>query len=298
MGGAGAPRGGAAWGQDPQFGPKGPGFSLAPARWTRKYGSVKGADWPSGRGSARRRCARFYLGNRIGYRKGAKDAPEFAREPSEAGNVGMKTQSYRQFKIAVTAALACIALGGADLNLGGVCQAQTAASAPQPPPDLPPALNEVVRLARAGLSEEVILAKIRNDGKTYSLTTDQIIYLSSAGISQNVITALLQAGPGAPSATLAGPGTTNAAPAAPAQAEPPPLDAAPAELDPQRPRTGHGSGPGPCVRLGQRGPGHGPRSCYGALSGHGSGPGARGDGNSGQFCGRSEPEPRSMDPAI
>ncbi len=245
MGGAGAPRGGAAWGQDPQFGPKGPGFSLAPARWTRKYGSVKGADWPSGRGSARRRCARFYLGNRIGYRKGAKDAPEFAREPSEAGNVGMKTQSYRQFKIAVTAALACIALGGADLNLGGVCQAQTAASAPQPPPDLPPALNEVVRLARAGLSEEVILAKIRNDGKTYSLTTDQIIYLSSAGISQNVITALLQAGPGAPSATLAGPGTTNAAPAAPAQAEPPPLDAAPASSTPSAPAPATGPAPAP-----------------------------------------------------
>ena len=76
----------------------------------------------------------------------------------------MKKQNFRNLRAVVAAAMAGIVLGWTGLNLGGVVQAQTAVSAPQPPPDLPPALKEVVKLARAGLSEEVILAKIKNDG--------------------------------------------------------------------------------------------------------------------------------------
>jgi formylglycine-generating enzyme required for sulfatase activity len=57
---------------------------------------------------------------------------------------------------------------------------------------LPPALQEVVKLARAGLNQDVIVAKIKNDGVSYDLTIEQVRYLSSAGISQEVIAALRQ----------------------------------------------------------------------------------------------------------
>ncbi|MGO9201343.1 MAG: DUF6600 domain-containing protein [Limisphaerales bacterium] len=130
-------------------------------------------------------------------------------------------------KATTAVVLACAALGWAGLSLGGLCQAQTSTNAAQPPADLPPALNEVVKLVRAGLSEEVILAKIKQDGASYNLTTDQIIYLSGAGMSQNVIAALMQSKPGGQPAVPAGAGATSAAPPAAASAEPPPLDSAP-----------------------------------------------------------------------
>jgi len=136
----------------------------------------------------------------------------------------MKKQNLRNWKATTAVVLACVTLGWAGLNLGGICQAQTPANAPQPPSDLPPAVTELVKLAKAGLSEDVILAKIKNDGLGYNLTTDQIIYLSSAGMSQNVIAALMQTKSGGVPAAPANAGVTNPAPTA---AEPPPLDAAP-----------------------------------------------------------------------
>jgi len=145
----------------------------------------------------------------------------------ETENIRMKKQNFRDLKMTTAVVLACAALGWAGLNLGGICQAQTPANATQPPPDLPPALTDVVKLARAGLSEEVILAKVKNDGLSYNLTTDQIIYLSSAGLSQNVITALMQSKPGGLPAAAASTGATNPAAPATAPAEPPPLDSPP-----------------------------------------------------------------------
>jgi hypothetical protein len=142
----------------------------------------------------------------------------------ETESIRMKKQHLRDLRATAMVALACVTLGWAGLNLGGICQAQTPATAPQPPSDLPPAVSELVKLAKAGLSEDVILAKIKNDGLSVNLTTDQIIYLSGAGMSQNVIAALMQSKAGGGQAGPAAAGTTN--PAAPATAEPPPLDAA------------------------------------------------------------------------
>ena len=144
-------------------------------------------------------------------------------------------------------ALACATLGWAGLNLGSVCRAADAAAAPQAPSDLPTAVQEVVKLAKAGLSEEVLLAKIKNDGVSYNLTTDQIIYLSGAGVSQNVITALMQTKPGGGPATPAAAGATNSAPAAAAQAEPPPLDATPAGPTAPAPAAAPTTAPAPAL---------------------------------------------------
>ena len=82
---------------------------------------------------------------------------------------------------------ACIA-AACLLGMGGHM-----ASAQPPPAVLPRGVQDVIKLSRAGMSEEVILAQIKSAGASYNLTADQLIYLSNQGVSQNVIKALLSA---------------------------------------------------------------------------------------------------------
>jgi hypothetical protein len=118
------------------------------------------------------------------------------------------------------------------------CLAQTAAV-----PSLPPGVQDVVKLAKAGLSEDVVLTYIKNAGASYNLSADQLIYLQSQSVTQNEIKALLGAGSSslpAPAPVVARPApaplatTQVAAPAAPQYAsapvasEPPPAAAVPA----------------------------------------------------------------------
>ena len=155
-------------------------------------------------------------------------------ENSQLKDLGMNMRNLRDLKVTTAAVLTCAAVGLAGWDLGNTCQAQTSTntpptagdSAPRRRTDLPPAVEDLVKLARAGLSEEVILAKIRNDGVAYNLTTDQIIYLSNEGVSQNVIAALMQTKPGSPAPISPSPAEAAPASAAPAPAEPPPLDSA------------------------------------------------------------------------
>ena len=81
---------------------------------------------------------------------------------------------------AIVAAWAC-------LTAGAVSQAQTTAA------NLSPDLQEIVKFSQAHMSDDVILAYIKNSGKTYSVSADDMLYLNSQGVSQPVISALLQA---------------------------------------------------------------------------------------------------------
>jgi hypothetical protein len=66
-----------------------------------------------------------------------------------------------------------------------------AASAPGVAAPLPPTAEDCVRLARAGMGEDLILTFVRQDRKVpYPLTEDQRIYLENQGVSKNVIRAL------------------------------------------------------------------------------------------------------------
>jgi hypothetical protein len=80
------------------------------------------------------------------------------------------------------------------LPLSGL-RAQTSAEAPAPPaaqaPSLSPGSAEVVRLAGAGTSDDVVLAYIQNSTATFDLNADQILYLRDIGVSSPVITAML-----------------------------------------------------------------------------------------------------------
>ena len=86
---------------------------------------------------------------------------------------------------------------------------------------LPPGVQEVLKLAHAGISEDIILAQVKSSGASYSLSADQIIYLSGQGVSQTVIKALL---PGAATPAPTAP-TVPAAPVAPTVPAAPPTPA-------------------------------------------------------------------------
>ena len=67
----------------------------------------------------------------------------------------------------------------------------------QTAPSLPPGVQDVVKLVKAGLGEEVVLAHIKNTGASYTLSADQIIYVHQQGVSENEMRALM--GSGSPS---------------------------------------------------------------------------------------------------
>jgi hypothetical protein len=77
---------------------------------------------------------------------------------------------------------------GAGLALSSsVAQAQYNAPAPQ----LAYGVPQILQLEQAKVSDDTILAYIKNSGNSYGLTADQIIYLKQQGVSDPVITAML-----------------------------------------------------------------------------------------------------------
>jgi hypothetical protein len=94
------------------------------------------------------------------------------------------------------------------------------------PANLSPGLQEVVKLTKAHMTDDVILAYIRNSAATYNLSADDILYLNNQGVSQAVLSALLQAKPaaGAPA-----PQPAYNPPAQPLPSTPPPMVNPPGE---------------------------------------------------------------------
>jgi hypothetical protein len=65
--------------------------------------------------------------------------------------------------------------------------AATSATAPQ----LAYGVPQVLQLAQAKVSDDTIIAYIKNTGNSYGLTADQIIYIRQQGVSDAVLTAML-----------------------------------------------------------------------------------------------------------
>jgi len=81
-------------------------------------------------------------------------------------------------------------------------RAQTPDSSPPPPengtapsvspvPSISTAASDVVRMAEAGTSEDVLVAYVKNSNSRYDLSADQILYLRDVGLTSPVITAML-----------------------------------------------------------------------------------------------------------
>jgi hypothetical protein len=65
--------------------------------------------------------------------------------------------------------------------------------------------EDIRKLVAAGISEEIVLTYIRTNGPAARLSTDDLIELKSAGVSDRVLTALLPGSRQAPSPSYAAP---------------------------------------------------------------------------------------------
>ena len=66
------------------------------------------------------------------------------------------------------------------------------------PATVSPNLQEVIKLTKAHMTDDVILAFIHNSGAAYNLSADDVLYLNGQGVSQPVISALIQSKATAP----------------------------------------------------------------------------------------------------
>lgn len=66
-------------------------------------------------------------------------------------------------------------------------------SGTQPAPLTPKALTveDIVKMSKAGISEDVIIQKIKKGGQAFDLSPDQMIELKSAGVSDKVVQTML-----------------------------------------------------------------------------------------------------------
>jgi hypothetical protein len=160
----------------------------------------------------------------------------------------MNTIKLSNKKATVVFGVVCITITGMFWNATNAFSGDAA-----PPPNLSPAVQEVVKLAQAHLGDDVILAYIKNSGASYTLSADDIVYLKGQGVSQNVIAVLLQRGsasaPVAPVSTDSAPPPPPSQPeaaAAPATSTPaPPPSAVPPEAEGSAPTTAPTPEPAP-----------------------------------------------------
>lgn len=142
---------------------------------------------------------------------------------------------YMNSKLAVAAiwlAAAGVMTSAENRTLG-----QTAADSQSMALTLPAGVQDAMKLSQSGVGEDVIIAKIRRDGVSYNLNSDQIIYLNKQGVPQHVIAALLQGGASpavtsAPVAPVVPMPATPAPPIAPTQPAPEPVNPPPGAAPP------------------------------------------------------------------
>jgi hypothetical protein len=96
------------------------------------------------------------------------------------------------------------------LWLAAVCAADT--------PVLSPGVEDIGKLAAAKVGDETILAYVRNSKSTFHLTSDDIIYLNGRGVSQAVMTSLLQGGAAPAPSTPTAPPSAPSTPSSPSPA--------------------------------------------------------------------------------
>jgi hypothetical protein len=160
--------------------------------------------------------------------------------PAIPGELNLELKKYRLMKMWATRTCLFASLGVASLVVLNA-KAQTAApasatSAPAvsdtAPVKLPYGVEDVLKLSRAQVSEDVTLNFIHNSGTIYNLGPNDIVYLRNQGVSDRVINTMLdqrknvpaetaaQAAPPPAAATSPAPAYSDANAAAAAQASP------------------------------------------------------------------------------
>ena len=113
----------------------------------------------------------------------------------------MKTANFQNL---VLATIVTILMWSAPAVLA---QEKTAAAS-VPAPQLGYGVSQILQLKQAEIGDKTIIAYIKNSGNIYGLNADQIIYLRQQGVSDAVLTAMLQQ----PRQTAAVPTITTSAP--------------------------------------------------------------------------------------
>jgi len=111
--------------------------------------------------------------------------------------------------------LAVMAVAGMALSESTAVAEDSSVPNPVPPaavnapvPQLAYGVAQIVKLTQAKVSDDTIMAYIKSYGNGYGLNADQIIYLRQQGVSDAVITAMLnQPKPGVATATIPMPTT-------------------------------------------------------------------------------------------
>lgn len=91
----------------------------------------------------------------------------------------------------------------------------------------PLSVEDVVRLSQAGVAQDLIITRIKKNGKAFDLSTDELLALRKSGVSDTVIKYLLDpsqpyAPPAPAPARTPTPAPVSGAPPIPAKAAPPP----------------------------------------------------------------------------
>jgi hypothetical protein len=112
----------------------------------------------------------------------------------------MKTMTSRAPLDVLIAAIFCVPIlaFAADTNstpgVATATQTPTAASQPEvvsAPVKLPYGVEDILKLSRAQVGDEITLNYIRNSGTIYNLGPQEIVYLRSQGVSERVVNAML-----------------------------------------------------------------------------------------------------------
>jgi len=128
------------------------------------------------------------------------------------GEVDLETKHYRLMKTQTVRTRLFASLGAASLvvlNATAQTPAPTTTATPAPaatdiaPVKLPYGVEDVLKLSRAQVSDDVTLNFIHNSGTIYNLGPSDIVYLRNQGVSDRVINTMLDQRKNVPAETAA-----------------------------------------------------------------------------------------------
>jgi hypothetical protein len=123
---------------------------------------------------------------------------------SSEGIVNM-IQAQAAVAPATEAELAALAQAGVPPEAIEAYRARLRSAAPLPKGPEDPRLADIVRLVRAGLSEELIVRQVRASGEAYKLSIADLIYLKEQQVPEAIIAALIATSPATPPAAAVPP---------------------------------------------------------------------------------------------
>jgi hypothetical protein len=128
----------------------------------------------------------------------------------------MKTRNLQRRLVVMAVAGLALSASTALAQNSSATNAVRPAAVNAPVAQLSYGVSQIVELAQAKVGDDTIIAYIRNTGNSYGLDVNQIIYLRQQGVSDAVITTMLnQPKPVVAAATVATPASTSTAKTAP-----------------------------------------------------------------------------------